>query len=73
MSTVLEEWCTWFAVKKLSLNISKLIYYNMLFGNLNARMDITINGINIDRGHVTKFLGVLIAKKLIWKDHNSKC
>ena len=43
----------------------------MLFGNntLSANIDITINGVNIDRVRVAKFLGVLIDEKLNWKDH----
>ena len=43
----------------------------MLFGNntLSANIDITINGVNIDRVWVAKFLGVLIDEKLNWKDH----
>ena len=41
------------------------------FGNntLSANIDITINGVNIDRVRVVKFLGVLIDEKLNWKDH----
>ena len=41
----------------------------MLFGNLNAQFDITINGISISRVRVAKFLGILIDEKLNWKDH----
>ena len=46
--SVLHKMCTWFAVNKLSLNVSKTSY--MLFGNnnLSANIDITINGVNID-------------------------
>ena len=67
VSTVLDKLCTWFAVNKLSLNVSKTSY--MLFGNLNAQVDIAINGISIDRVRVAKFLGVLIDEKLNWKEH----
>ena len=37
-----------------------LFYYN----TLNANVDITINGVNIDTVWVVKFLGVLIDEKL---------
>ena len=69
VSSVLDKMCTWFAVNKLSLNVLKTSY--MLFGNntLSANIDITINGVNIDRVRVAKFLGVLIDEKLNWKDH----
>ena len=36
---------------------------------LSANIDITINGVNIDRVRVAKFLGLLIDEKLNWKDH----
>ena len=41
----------------------------MLFGNLNAQVDVTTNGINIDGMCVVKLLGVLIYEKLNRKDH----
>ena len=67
VSTVLDKLCIWFAVNKLSLNVSKTSY--MLFGNLNAQFDIATNGISINRVRVAKFHGVLIDEKLNWKDH----
>ena len=69
VSSVLDKMCTWLDVNKLSLNLSKTSY--MLFGNnsLSANIDIKINGVNIDRVRVAKFLGVLIDEKLNWKDH----
>ena len=67
VSTVLDKWCIWFAVNKLSINVSKTSY--MLFGNLNAEFDIAINGISINRVRVATFLGVLIDEKLNWKEH----
>ena len=39
----------------------------MLFGKLNTQVDITTNGINIDRVHVAKFLGILIDEILFGK------
>ena len=53
VSTVLDKLCIWFAVNKLSLNVSKTSY--MLFGNLNAQLDIPINDININRVRMAKF------------------
>ena len=67
VSTVLDKLCIWFAVNKLSLNVSKTSY--MLFGNSNADFDIATNGISINRVRVAKFLGVLIDEKLNWKNH----
>ena len=50
-----------------SLNVSKTSY--ILFGKLNAHVDITTNDIRIDREQMAIFLGVLIDEKLNWKDH----
>ena len=59
----------WFAVNKLSINVSKTNF--ILFGNRkqNEDLDITINNVKIDRVYVTKFLGVLIDSNLNWKEH----
>ena len=59
----------WFAVNKLSLNISKTNY--MMFSNRKYVDDITIQicNVNISRVHVTKFLVVLIDDRLTWKEH----
>ena len=69
VSLELDKLNIWFAVNKLSLNVSKTNF--ILFGNrkYNGDVDIKINGINIERVYVTKFLGVLIDHKLNWKDH----
>ena len=69
VSLELDKLNIWFAVNKLSLNVSKTNF--ILFGNrkYNGVVDIKINGINIERVYVTKFLGVLIDHKLNWKDH----
>ena len=70
VSSVLDKMCTWFAVNKLSLNVSKTSYTSFGINALSANIDITINGVNIDRVRVVKFLGVLIDEKLNWKDYN---
>ena len=43
----------------------------MIFDNRKVSSDlhVSMNGINIERVYVTKFLGVLIDCKLSWKDH----
>ena len=59
----------WFAVNKLSLNLSKTIY--MLFRNRPPDVDfnVFIENERINRVHVTKFLGIFIDDKLNWKHH----
>ncbi len=65
----LDKLNVWFAVNKLSVNVSKSNF--ILFGNRkhNEDVDITINNVKIDRVYVTKFLGVLIDSNLNWKEH----
>ena len=59
----------WFAVNKLSLNVSKTNV--MIFSNCSIRenINIRINNRVMDGVHVTKFLGVLVDEKLNWKKH----
>ena len=61
----------WFAVNRLSLNVTKTNF--MVFGNSKHIHDlqIEIDKTKISRVNVTKFLGVLIDEKLNWKDHIS--
>ena len=71
LSTELDKLNSWFAVNKLSLNVSKTNY--MIFGNKKIDNDMNIrvgsNGISIDRVYNTTFLGVTIDDKLNWKEH----
>ena len=71
LSKQLDKLNSWFAVNKLSLNVSKTNY--MIFGNkkIDKYMNICvrINGLSIDRVYNTKFLGVMIDDKLNWKEH----
>ena len=62
---------TWFAVNRLSLNVSKTNY--MIFGNRSVKKHISlkVNNEEIDRVEVTTFVGVLIDAKLTWKNHIS--
>src|SRR3989442_7135846 len=60
----------WFALNKLSLNISKTKY--MIFKSINIdslEMGILLNEKKISHVHTTKFLGVEIDDKLSWKKH----
>ena len=65
----LAKLCKWFAVNKLSLNLSKTSY--MLFRNRPPDVDfnVFIEHERINRVHVTKFLGIYIDGKLNWKYH----
>ena len=71
LSIELDKLNSWFAVSKLSLNISKINY--MIFGNNkidnNMNICVGINGIYIDRVYNTHFSGVMIGDKLNWKEH----
>ena len=65
---------TWFALNKLSLNVSKTNY--MLFSNFKINHDIQLFiGRNvINRVSETKFLGVIIDDNLNWHSHiNEVC
>ena len=65
----LAKLCKWFAVNKLSLNLSKTSY--MLLRNRPPDVDfnVFIENERINRGHVTTFLGICIDDKLNWKHH----
>ena len=79
----LDELCTdlnnelakidrWFKVNKLSLNVSKTNY--MVFTNRrkNVKCPLKINGTEIEKVTISKFLGVYIVEKLSWKAHLEK-
>ena len=57
----------WFAVNKLTLNLSKTNY--MIFRNRppDIENNLFFNNQQITRVHVTKFLGVYIVESLNWK------
>ena len=71
LSKQLDKLNSWFAVNKLSLNVSRTNY--MIFGNkkIDKYMNICvrINGRSIDRVYNTTFFGVMIDDKLNWKEH----
>lgn len=62
----------WFALNKLSLNLTKTNF--MVFSNRKKQNDVTvsINNCKLDRVTNVKFLGVTIDEKLNWKEHISK-
>ena len=65
----LEKLNEWFALNKLSLNVSKTNF--MRFGNrhYNGKIELRIGIKEIEGVFVTKFLGVLMDNKLNWKEH----
>jgi hypothetical protein len=70
MTTELTKLNIWFQVNKLSLNIQKTNF--IIFGNkkcVNRNYNITIDGCNLERVLVTKFLGVYIDSQLNWAEH----
>ena len=68
MSKELVKLSIWFAINKLSLNVSKTNV--MVFNNHTNTSNVTvcINDTNIEMVYVNKFLGVLIDHKLKWKE-----
>ena len=64
----LDKLNCWFAINKLSLNLSKTNF--MIFTNQNVprNIQVFINNHNIERVFLTKFLGVFIDCNLNWKD-----
>ena len=70
-NTEMDKLHVWFAVNRLSINVTKTNC--MMFGNrkLNTSIFIKINIQALDRVEVTKCLGILIDDKLMWKNHVS--
>lgn len=69
MNNELKKLKAWFDYNKLSLNTSKTKF--MLFGNhrVNMQVQIEIDGVEIERVHENRFLGVVMDDKLSWKSH----
>ena len=65
MSMELIKLKSWFALNKLSLNISKTNY--IVFGKVDK--DVSIDEFILTRVCSTKFLGVQIDEGLKWKEH----
>ena len=66
MSFELDKMSRWFQANKLSLNVSKTNF--MIFSNKKCddNFKISINGMDITRVFVTKFLGVHLDSQLNW-------
>ena len=69
LSTELGKLHSWFQVNTLSLNIAKTNV--MVFGNKQCEDNhvVSINGMNIKRVYVSKFIGVHIDSHLNWCEH----
>ena len=70
MNEDLKEIARWLRVNKLSLNIKKTHF--MIFSDKNkpiSNLAIKIDGELVNEVQKTKFLGVIIDKKLSWKEH----
>ena len=69
VSIELDKLCIWFQVNKLSLNTSKTNF--MIFTNRSCddTYSVCMNGLNLSRVFVTKFLGVHMDSKLDWNYH----
>ena len=70
VSTELAKLSTWFNANKLSLNVSKTNFMVLSRKKINNTLTVSINGTNIERVCITRFLGVLIDHQLDWTDHN---
>ena len=62
----------WFSANKLSLNIDKTCY--MLFGctskcQVNATLNLSINGQRINKVSSCKYLGIIIDDALKWEEN----
>ena len=64
---VLDKLAKWFAVNKLTLNLSKTNYMISRNSPPDIEINMFINTQQITRVHVTKFLGVYIDEILNWK------
>ena len=58
----------WFAVKQLSLNLSKTNYMIFTLQNAPKNIEVSIHNHKIERVFLTKFLGVFIDCNLNWKE-----
>ena len=69
MNEEMKKLKIWFDWNKLSLNVSKTKF--MLFGKYteNIKVRIEIDGVEIERVHENKFLGVIVDDRLSWKPH----
>ena len=70
VSIELDKLCKWFQVNKLSLNTPKTNFMVFTDTSCDDTYTVCMNGLNLSRVFVTKFLGVHnMDSKLDWKDH----
>ena len=68
LSRELDKLNCWFAVNKLSLNLSKTNYMFFTKQNVPKNIEVFIHNHKIERVFLTKFLGVFIDCNLNWKE-----
>ena len=71
VSVELYKLSTWFALSKLSLNISKTNFM-IFFYHKSIEYNILINGVNLQKVDSLNIFGVCIDHQITWKDHKSK-
>ena len=69
VSIELDKLCIWFQVNKLSLNTSKTNFRIFTNRSCDETYSVCMNGLNLSRVFVTKFLGVHMDSKLDWNYH----
>ena len=69
VSTELDKLSTWFNANKLSSNISKTNFMVLSRKKINNTPTVSINGTNIERVYIKKFLFGHIDYQLDWTDH----
>ena len=70
----LKQMSQWFKVNKLSLNINKPNYNCFHNKPYLGDCKLKIDGLEVRRVQVTKFLGVLVDEKLSWSNYiNAVC
>ena len=68
VSVELDKLSTWFALNKFALNISKTNF--MIFSyHKSIEHSISIDGVNLQKIDILKFLGACIDHQITWKDH----
>jgi len=73
LNNELKQMTIWFKVNKLSLNVNKtnhMCFHNKLYQD---HCKLKIDGLEVSRLQVTKFLGVLVDEKWLWSNHTNVC
>ena len=65
-----DKLCKWFQLNKLSLNTPKTNFMAFTNNSCDNTYSVCMNGLNLSRVFITKFLAVHIDSKLDWNDHN---